>query len=185
MSLFKVSILAFVASFVGITAKADSISWKEIFDQPRYNVFFLRHALAPGYGDPPDFSIDNCKTQRNLNTEGKDQATLIGKDLKNIGISFDKIYSSEWCRCTETASLLNLGEVTTFSGLNSFFQNHYNREETIAKLMNMLESLDKTGRVLMVTHQVVISAITGINVASGVAVAYDPSDGSAVKLSVR
>ena len=185
MSLFKVSILAFVASFVGITAKADSISWKEIFDQPRYNVFFLPHALAPGYGDPPDFSIDNCKTQRNLNTEGKDQATLIGKDLKNIGISFDKIYSSEWCRCTETASLLNLGEVTTFSGLNSFFQNHYNREETITKLMNKLESLDKTGRVLMVTHQVVISAITGINVASGVAVAYNPSDGSAVKLSMR
>ena len=185
MSLFKVSILAFVASYVGITAKADSISWKEIFDQPRYNVFFLRHALAPGYGDPPDFSIDNCKTQRNLNTEGKDQATLIGKDLKNIGISFDKIYSSEWCRCTETASLLILGEVTTFSGLNSFFQNHYNREETIAKLMNKLESLDKTGRVLMVTHQVVISAITGINVASGVAVAYNPSDGSAVKLSMR
>ena len=112
MSLFKVSILAFVASFVGITAKADSISWKEIFDQPRYNVFFLRHALAPGYGDPPDFSIDNCKTQRNLNTEGKDQATLIGKDLKNIGISFDKIYSSEWCRCTETASLINIGAVS-------------------------------------------------------------------------
>ena len=185
MSLFKVSILAFVASFVGITAKADSISWKEIFDQPRYNVFFLRHALAPGYGDPPDFSIDNCKTQRNLNTEGKDQATLIGKDLKNIGISFDKIYSSEWCRCTETASLLNLGEVTTFSGLNSFFQNYYNREETLGKLMNKLESLDQTGRVLMVTHQVVISAITGINVSSGEAVAYNPSDGSAVKLSMR
>jgi hypothetical protein len=75
--------------------------------------------------------------------------------------------------------------VTTFSGLNSFFQNHYNREETLGKLMNKLESLDKTGRVLMVTHQVVISAITGINVASGVAVAYNPSDGSAVKLSMR
>ena len=66
-----------------------------------------------------------------------------------------------------------------------FFPNHYNREETIAKLMNQLESLDKTGRVLMVTHQVVISAITGINVASGVAVAYNLSDGSAVKLSMR
>ena len=76
MSLFKVSILAFVASFVGITAKADSISWKEIFDQPRYNVFFLRHALAPGYGDPPDFNVDNCKTQRNLNTEGKNLSLI-------------------------------------------------------------------------------------------------------------
>ena len=185
MSLLKFSILAFVVSFVGITAKADSISLKETLDRSKYNVFFLRHALAPGYGDPTDFNIDDCKTQRNLNSEGKDQATSIGTDLKSIGISFDKIYSSEWCRCTETASLLNLGEVTTFSGLNSFFQNHYNREETLAKLMNQLESLDKTGRVLMVTHQVVISAITGLNVDSGVAVAYNPSDGSAVKLSMR
>ena len=185
MSLFKFSILAFVVSFVGITAKSDSISFKEALDRSKYNVFFLRHALAPGYGDPPDFNIDDCKTQRKLNSEGKDQATSIGTNLKRIGISFHKIYSSEWCRCTETASLLNLGEVTTFSGLNSFFQNHYNREETIVKLMNKLESLGKTGRVLMVTHQVVISAITGINVASGVAVAYNPSDGSAVKLSLR
>jgi phosphohistidine phosphatase SixA len=185
MSLFKLSILACVVSFVGITAKADSISLKEALDRSKYPVFFLRHALAPGYGDPPDFNIDNCKTQRNLNLEGKDQATSIGIDLKSIGISFDKIYSSEWCRCTETASFLNLGEVTTFSGLNSFFQDHYNREETLAKLMNKLESLDKNDRFLMVTHQVVISAITGINVASGEAVAYNPSDGSALKLSMR
>ena len=185
MSLFKVSILAFVVSFVGFTAKAGSISWKEVLDQPKYSVFFLRHALAPGYGDPPDFNIDNCKTQRNLNTEGKDQAIFIGTDLKNIGISFDKIYSSEWCRCTETASLINIGEVTTFPGLNSFFQDHYDREETLGKLLNKLDDIDKTSRVLMVTHQVVISAITGINVASGVAVAYNPRDGSSVKISTR
>ena len=185
MSLFKVSIISFVVSFVGITAKADSISWKEVLDQPRYNVFFLRHALAPGYGDPPDFNIDNCKTQRNLSTEGKDQATFIGTDLKNIGISFDEIYSSEWCRCIETASLLSLGDVSTFPGLNSFFQDHYDREETLGKLMKQLKSLDKNSRVLMVTHQVVISAITGINVSSGEAVAYNPSDGSAVKLSMH
>ena len=185
MSLIKLSILSFVFSFVGITAKANSISFKETLDQSKYSVFFLRHALAPGYGDPTDFNIDDCKTQRNLNSEGKDQARSIGTDLKSIGISFDKIYSSEWCRCTETASLLNLGEVTAFSGLNSFFQDHYNREETLGKLMNQLENLDKTGRVLMVTHQVVISAVTGIDVSSGVAVAYNPSDGSAVKLSMR
>ena len=185
MSLFKVSILAFVVSFVGFTAKAGSISWKEVLDQPKYSVFFLRHALAPGYGDPPNFNIDNCKTQRNLNTEGKDQATFIGTDLKNIGILFNKIYSSEWCRCTETASLLSLGDVSTFPGLNSFFQDHYDREETLQKLLNKLEGIDKTSRVLMVTHQVVISAITGINVASGVAVAYNPRDGSSVKISTR
>ena len=68
MSLFKVSIISFVVSFAGITAKADSISWKEVLDQPRYNVFFLRHALAPGYGDPPDFNIAVSYTHLTLPT---------------------------------------------------------------------------------------------------------------------
>ena len=77
MRLFKVSILVFVVSFLVITAKADSILWKEVLDQPKYNVFFLRHALAPGYGDPTDFNIDNCKTQRNLNSEGKNKAASL------------------------------------------------------------------------------------------------------------
>ena len=75
--------------------------------------------------------------------------------------------------------------MTTFPGLNSFFQDHYDREETLGKLLNKLDDIDKTSRVLMVTHQVVISAITGINVASGVAVAYNSRDGSSVKISTR
>jgi hypothetical protein len=75
--------------------------------------------------------------------------------------------------------------VTTFHGLNSFFQDHYDREETLGKLLNKLDGIDKNSRVLMVTHQVVISAITGINVASGVAVAYNSRDGSSVKISTR
>ncbi len=102
-----------------------------------------------------------------------------------IGFSFDKIYSSEWCRCIETANLMNLGKVRTFSGLNSFFEDHYNREETLRKLMHKLKGLNKNDRVLMVTHQVVISAITGINVGSGVAVAYSSWNGFAHKISMK
>ena len=66
MSLIKLSILSFVVSFVGITAKANSISFKETLDQSKYSVFFLRHALAPGYGDPTDFNIDDCVVYRFL-----------------------------------------------------------------------------------------------------------------------
>jgi len=80
---------------------------------------------------------------------------------------------------------MNLGYVRTFTGLNSFFENHYDRDETLRQLIHKLQGLDKTNRVLMVTHQVVISAITGINVGSGVAVAYSSLDGSAHKISMK
>ena len=152
-------------------------------DEPKLNVVFLRHALAPGYGDPSEFDVRFCKTQRNLNDVGQDQARSIGIKLKMIGVSFDAIYSSEWCRCIETANLLNLGKVRTFIGLNSFYEDHYDREEILRQLIHKLQGLDKTDRVLMVTHQVVISAITGINVGSGVAVAYSSWNGSAHKIS--
>ena len=102
-----------------------------------------------------------------------------------IGVSFDEIYSSEWCRCIETANLMNLGKVHTFTGLNSFFENHYDREKTLRQLVHKLQGLDRTDRVLMVTHQVVIYAITGINVSSGEAVGYSSRNGSAIKISMQ
>jgi broad specificity phosphatase PhoE len=80
---------------------------------------------------------------------------------------------------------MNFGKVRTFTGLNSFFEDHYDREEILRKLIHKLQGLDKTDRVLMVTHQVVISAITGINVGSGVAVSYSSWSGSAHKISMK
>ena len=100
------------------------------------------------------------------------------------GVLFEKIFSSEWCRCIETANLMDIGEITMFSGLNSYFQDHYDKKETLRKLMQKLEHLDVKNRILMVTHQVVISSVTGINVASGVAVAYSSTDGSSIKISM-
>ena len=185
MRFFTFFILLFVIFFMGKNSNADDISWDEFLDEPKFNVVFLRHALAPGYGDPPEFNIDNCKTQRNLNDAGQHQALSVGINIKIKGISFDEIYSSEWCRCIETADLMNLGKVITFSGLNSFFEDHYDREKTLRKLAIKLEGLEENSRVLMVTHQVVISAITGINVGSGEAVAYSSDNGSAVKISMQ
>ena len=183
--LFTFFIIAVGLSFVGNNSQADDISWEEFLGEPTFNVIFLRHALAPGYGDPAEFDVNFCKTQRNLNNVGQDQARSLGIKLKMIGVSFDEIYSSKWCRCMETANLVNLGDVIIFNGLNSFFENHYDREETLKQLMHKLKGLDKNNRVLMVTHQVVISAITGINVGSGVAVAYSSQTGSAKKISMQ
>ena len=184
MRILKTTIVIFKICLLGNISSADTISWSEVLDQPKFNVIFLRHAFAPGYGDPAHFDITSCKTQRNLNQEGRDQAISIGIRLKMEGVMFEKIYSSEWCRCIETATLMDIGEITRFSGLNSYFQDHYDKRETLRKLVQKLEHLDEKNRILMVTHQVVISSVTGINVGSGVAVAYSTTDGSAIKISM-
>ena len=92
------------------------------------DIVFMRHALAPGFGDPDRFELGDCSTQRNLDTNGRNQAQLIGRELLTSGIHFSEILSSEWCRCRETASLLNMGKWSVFSGLNSFFQNYADKE---------------------------------------------------------
>ena len=84
------------------------------------SVALMRHATAPGTGDPPGFQVDDCSTQRNLDQEGREQARGIGERFRERGISKVKVYSSQWCRCLETARLLELGEVTELPDLNSF-----------------------------------------------------------------
>lgn len=148
-----------------------------VIDNIQANVIFLRHALAPGFGDPNNFKIGDCSTQRNLDEKGQTQARELGEFFVNAGIKFDNIYSSEWCRCWQTAELLGLGEVTKFSGLNSFFQDHAPRESTLKALECKLDQLPNDRLTLMVTHQVVIKAITGASVGSGEAVAFNAAKG--------
>ena len=136
------------------------------------NVLFMRHALAPGFGDPINFSINNCNSQRNLDKRGKAQAKAIGAAIIQSGFHFNQILSSEWCRCKETAKLMNLGQWETFSGLNSFFQGYADKAKTLQQLNLRLEEF-KEGVTLLVTHQVTITAITGASVGSGEFVAYN------------
>ena len=136
------------------------------------DVVFMRHAIAPGYGDPEIFQIGDCSTQRNLDAQGRAQAQQTGAALRRSAAQFSEILSSEWCRCTETAALLDLGEWRTFAGLNSFFQGHADEAATLLALRQRLQSRSP-GLTLMVTHQVVISRITGLTVGSGEMVAYN------------
>ncbi|MEJ6751764.1 MAG: histidine phosphatase family protein [Amylibacter sp.] len=156
-------------------AHADNNGIQEIINNIDANVIFLRHALAPGIGDPTNFKIGDCSTQRNLNQVGITQAVLIGKQLKENSIQFDKVYSSYWCRCYQTASLLDIGLVHKFSGLNSIFQNFVPRKETLKKLEQKLFELPSSSLVIFVTHQVNIQAITKKNVISGGMVAFNTS----------
>ena len=137
------------------------------------NVIFLRHALAPGVGDPENFIKEDCSTQRNLNNKGRMQARLIGNYLRSTNLKFSQILTSEWCLCIDTAKELNLGQWTTFSGLNSFFQEYEKKDQVINKLQKKLDSLGYSDLALFVTHQVVISEQTGIVPRSGEMVLYN------------
>ena len=137
------------------------------------NIIFLRHALAPGIGDPLAFIKEDCSTQRNLNNEGRLQARLIGDYLRQSNIRFSEILTSEWCRCIDTAKELDIGKWKTFSGLNSFFQGHEKKHLVVNKLRKKIKSLKSSDFVLFVTHQVVITEITGEVPRSGEMVLYN------------
>ncbi|MBX9469300.1 MAG: histidine phosphatase family protein [Rhizobium sp.] len=81
----------------------------------------LRHAIAPGTGDPPGMRIGDCDTQRNLSADGRAQAERIGQLFRDNRIRQVSVFSSQWCRCVDTAELLGLGPVTEQPLLNSFF----------------------------------------------------------------
>ena len=165
-------------------AYAENSNVERIIRDIDANVIFMRHTLAPGIGDPNNFKIGDCSTQRNLNETGIAQAVLIGKQLKENSIQFDKIYSSQWCRCYQTATLLDLGKVHEFAGLNSIFQNFVSRRETLQKLEQKLSEISLNKLVIFVTHQVNIQAITKKNVASGEMVAFNTSTKKSHKIDL-
>lgn len=127
----------------------------------------MRHALAPGTGDPAGFALDDCATQRNLDARGRDQARRIGAALRAADIAFDAVWSSQWCRCMDTARLIDMGEVTAEPRLNSFFQGRGDGPAQTAALRERLQERPEGARVLLVTHQVNITALIGVYPASG------------------
>ncbi len=154
-------------------------------ESPFGKILFLRHALAPGNGDPAHFTLADCSTQRNLDTVGRRQSVQLGELFRQRGLIFERVYSSQWCRCRETARLLNIGPVLDLPGLNSFYQEIVPRDATLTALRAAISELpDDGGLTLMVTHYVTISAITGIGVASGEIVAFDSTTGHAVKVDL-
>ena len=127
----------------------------------------LRHALAPGIGDPADFTLGDCSTQRNLSEAGRSQARRIGERFRANGIEQADVYTSQWCRCRDTAELLGLGPVNELPALNSFFRNFERETRQTAELADWLEKRDPDKPLVLVTHQVNITAMTGIFPDSG------------------
>ena len=185
----KKTIFTILFSFLFITetnAKENFISLKKLKNHEIDKVIFLRHALAPGNGDPPNFNVNDCSTQRNLDKVGIVQSRMIGQSFKNIDIKFSKIYSSFWCRCKDTVLNMEVGKFKIHAGLNSFFEKHADRKLTLIKLHNLVNSFDKLGGpYLLVTHYVNIMAFTGLSTSSGGMVAFDLNSQESIHIKLN
>jgi phosphohistidine phosphatase SixA len=126
-------------------------------------VTLLRHAQAPGIGDPANFTLADCATQRNLSEAGRRYARRLGEAFRVVGVRDADVRTSQWCRCVETARLLGVGSVHTAPYLNSFFAGRGDEAaSTQALRAAIVQKLDSRRPTLLVTHQVNITALTGV-----------------------
>lgn len=142
-------------------------------------VLIVRHAeTVPGIGDPPGFRIDDCATQRNLSKAGRKQAIAMGRTLAEQGVTVAKVESSRWCRCADTARLaFPRLPVTYLDALNSFFDDRSTADAQTRALRARIAAWKGPGVLVLVTHQVNISALTGQPTAMGEAVVLRPIGG--------
>lgn len=133
-------------------------------------ILLIRHALAPGIGDPSGYNLQDCKTQRNLDSKGREQAQRIGQWLKDQGLNQALVYSSAWCRCKETAEKLGFGTPVHEASLNSFFDDMRQGPQSNVRLQKFISNHLKTKRdqaLILVTHHVNIAEFMGQNIGSG------------------
>ena len=172
MKIFNYFVLIFISIISSV--KAD-LKQNIIFElKEGGKLIFIRHAYAPGGGDPKNFNINDCNTQRNLNSEGRIQSKKIGDFFKKNKIFIEKVYSSEWCRCKETASIA-FENFETKNFLNSFFSEQFveNRQNQIKDLNRFIKNWNGNGNLIFVTHYVVISELLNYAPSSGELVISD------------
>ena len=169
MKLVNFLLIIFISLTTGI--KADSSA--EIINELKKggHLIFIRHAYAPGTGDPNNFKINDCSTQRNLDIAGREQSKKIGDFFDQQEIPIDKVISSYWCRCKETASIA-FSDYITENFLNSFFSEKLrkNKDLQMKNLKSYVKNWDKKKNLIFVTHYVVI--LEALN--------YAPSSGEIV-----
>ena len=131
-------------------------------------IVFIRHALAPGNGDPDNFVINDCSTQRNLSKTGVEQSKKIGNFFRKNKIKIDAVLSSEWCRCKDTA-FHAFENFITFDALNSFYDPKFSKNEKlqIVNLKKLIESWESDKNLILITHFVVISSLLKTSSSSG------------------
>ncbi len=169
--------LPFLLLALPLPAAAEEAAWQALREG---GIVLFRHAIAPGGGDPPGFRLGDCTTQRNLDDTGRAQARRIGNALRDAGIAVGAVLASEWCRTTETAELAFPGRVQAASAFNSFFADRSTAAAQTAMARAILLGWPGPGALFVSTHQVNITALTGIVPASGEGVVLRRQDGALV-----
>jgi phosphohistidine phosphatase SixA len=172
MKRFNLAIItALLISLLGQSAMANEL---EIWDKlqgsnPKGYVLLLRHTLAPGVGDPENFKLNDCSTQRNLSSVGREDAKSVGEWLKRREIKVARVESSRWCRAKQTAQLLDIGKVRLNSNLDSLFdsQDPVKAIQTVRVKKQIVDWRDKSGLLVLVGHFINIGAVAGVGVDSG------------------
>jgi len=167
--IFVISCL--LLSFVGepCLSQTESSGWVRLLYDHKH-ALIMRHARAPGVGDPAGFILSDCASQRNLNDQGREQAKEIGAWLKKSGIEQASVYTSPWCRCVDTAKLLDIGKVEVAPELASTFENNLslpNKSEDLRKFIVNYLNLSHKLPLIMVTHEVNILALLNVETSSG------------------
>jgi phosphohistidine phosphatase SixA len=140
------------------------------------HVVMVRHGLTtPGSGDPPGFKLEDCKTQRNLIEEGRAESRKLGALLRAQGIKIDRVLSSEWCRCIETAELIEAGSVVREPTLNNLYGRPQNRERQVREMRALIAAWKGPGNLLLSTHGANMGALMGINPDSAAGVVLRPA----------
>jgi len=174
------ALISLICSFGSAPTHANDEIWNQVKTGDAFII--MRHALAPGTGDPGNFDLNQCETQRNLSAQGVQQAQRIGQAFKEIGILSPSVYSSQWCRCIDTATAMELQPPEELPYLNSFFNDRSKGPAQIKGLVQWLKDRDATQPLIMITHQVVITALTGVYPASGEAVVFRFDDDGNVEV---
>ena len=166
MKFVNITFIIFITLTATVKAELNQNLIKEL--KHGNKIIFIRHAYAPGGGDPENFNINDCTTQRNLNKEGKEQAKRIGDFFVKNRIPFDKVYTSEWCRCKETA-LIAFKEFEIKDFLNSFYSEKFkkNKNEQMKNLIKFVKTSQNSKNIIFITHYVVISEALHYSPVSG------------------
>ena len=166
----------FLIIFISLNSSVKADFNKELLNQldDGGKLIFIRHAYAPGSGDPSNFNLDDCSTQRNLSEEGRKQSEYIGEFFRDKKIKIDKVLSSEWCRCKETAKIA-FKNFSTNSFLNSFYSSKFakNKDKQIEALINYVIKSKSDKNLIFVTHYVLISEVLNYGPSSGEIVVSD------------
>ena len=166
----------FIIIFISLTTPIKADLYKNLINQLEDGgkLIFIRHAYAPGNGDPAGFNLNDCSTQRNLSDDGRKQAQRIGEFFTKNKIEIDKVLSSEWCRCKETAKIA-FKNYSTNSFLNSFYSSKFskNKDKQVKEFNYYIKNLERKKNLIFVTHYVFISEVLNYGPSSGEIVVSD------------